>query len=84
MENNALPKWGDLNTYERHKLVGEFIDGMIYSGEAVLHAQKLIETWRLMGYVRSIIMPQNEPQEVCPECDGKGCNECVIILNDEI
>ena len=24
---------------------------------------------------------QNEP--TCPECDGKGCNECVIILNDE-
>jgi len=84
MENNALPKWGDLNTYERHKLVGELIDSMIYSAEALQHLQATIEQFRLMGYVRSIIMPQNKPQEVCPECDGKGCNECVIILNDEI
>ncbi len=21
--------------------------------------------------------------EDCPECDGKGCNECVIILNED-
>ena len=23
-------------------------------------------------------------EETCPECEGRGCNECVIILNDEI
>jgi len=84
MSEMQLPKWGDLNTYERHKLIGELIDSMIYSGEALQHLQVTIEQFRLMGYVRSIIMPQNEPQEVCPECEGRGCNECVIILNDEI
>jgi hypothetical protein len=76
-----LPKWGDLNTYERHKLLGELIDSMIYSGEAVQHLKVTVEQFRLMGYVRSIILPQNE---TCPECGGKGCDDCVIILNDEL
>jgi hypothetical protein len=76
-----LPKWGDLNTYERHKLLGELIDSMIYSGEAVQHLRVTVEQFKLMGYVRSIILPQNKP---CPECGGKGCDDCVIILNDEL
>lgn len=25
-----------------------------------------------------------EYKETCPECEGKGCNECIIILNDEL
>jgi len=81
MSQMPLPKWGDLNTYERHKLLGELIDSMIYSGEAVQHLKVTVEQFRLMGYVRSIILPQNEP---CPECGGKGCDDCVIILNDEL
>jgi hypothetical protein len=84
MSEMQLPKWGDLNTYERHKLLGELIDAMIYSGEAVQHLKITVEQFRLMGYVRSVILPQNEPDEVCPECDGKGCNDCVIILNNEL
>jgi hypothetical protein len=60
MSEMSLPKWGDLNTYERHKLLGELIDSMIYSGEAVQHLQVLVEQFRLMGYVKSIILPQNE------------------------
>jgi len=62
MENNELPKWGDLNINERHKLIGELIDAMIYSGNAVEHLQVSVENFRLAGYIRSVILPQNEEQ----------------------
>ena len=62
MENNELPKWGDLNINERHKLIGELIDAMIYSGHAVNHLQVSVENFRLMGYIRSVILPQNDEQ----------------------
>ena len=79
-----LPKWGDLNTLERHKLLGELIDAMIYSGEAVSYLQRTVEKFRSMGLIKSIILPDNDPNESCPRCDGRGCDECVIILNDEL
>jgi hypothetical protein len=60
MSEMPLPKWGDLNTFERHKLLGELIDAMIYSGEAVQHLQVTVEQFRLMGYIRSVILPQND------------------------
>ena len=85
MSEMQLPKWGDLNTYERHKLLGELIDAMIYSGEAVQHLKITVEQFRLMGYVRSVIMPQNEPQlDECPNCDGKGCNDCTFLKPTEL
>jgi hypothetical protein len=62
MSEMQLPKWVDLNTFERHKLLGELIDSMIYSGEAVQHLKVTVEQFRLMGYVRSVILPQNEEQ----------------------
>ena len=83
MSNSILPKWGDLNTFERHKLLGELIDAMIYSGEAVQHLKITVEQFRLMGYVRSVILPEREPDESCPHCESKGCPECVIILDNE-
>jgi hypothetical protein len=43
-------------------LLGELIDAMIYSGEAVQHLKVTVEQFRLMGYVKSIILPQNEEQ----------------------
>jgi hypothetical protein len=67
MSEMPLPKWGDLNTVERHKLLGELIDAMIYSGEAVEHLQATVEQFRLMGYVKSIILPQNEDNETMHE-----------------
>jgi hypothetical protein len=60
MSEMPLPKWGDLNTFERHKLLGELIDAMIYSGEAVQYLQVTVEQFRLMGYIRSVILPQND------------------------
>ena len=83
MSQMPLPKWGDLNTYERHKLLGELIDSMIYSGEALQHLKVTVEQFRLMGYVRSVILPQNESKRECPCCYGAGCNECVIILKNK-
>ena len=83
MSEMSLPKWGDLNTIERHTLLGEFIDGMIYSGEAVCNAQELVETWRLKGYIKSVILPEIE-QETCPECDGRGCNNCTFLKPNEL
>jgi hypothetical protein len=63
MSEMQLPKWGDLNINERHKLLGELIDAMIYHGEAVEHLQATVEQFRMLGYVRSIILPEN--QELC-------------------
>jgi hypothetical protein len=67
MSEMPLPKWGDLNTIERHKLLGELIDAMIYSGEAVQNLQATVEQFKLMGYVKSIILPQNEDNETMHE-----------------
>jgi len=58
MPEMPLRKWMDLNTYDRHKLLGELIDAMIYSGEAVEILQSTVEQFRLMGYVKSIILPE--------------------------
>ena len=63
MSEMQLPKWGDLNINERHKLLGELIDAMIYSGEAVQYLKVTVEQFRMMGYVRSVILPQNELDE---------------------
>ena len=63
MSEMQLPKWGDLNINERHKLLGELIDAMIYSGEAVQYLKVTVEQFRMMGYVRSVILPQNELNE---------------------
>ena len=84
MSQMQLPKWGDLNTLERHKLLGELIDAMIYSGEAVSYLQRTVEEFRSMGLIKSIILPENDFEEDCPYCGGEGCTECVIILNDEL
>ena len=58
MSEMQLPKWGDLNTQQRHKLLGELIDAMIYSGEAVEYLQSTVEQFRAMGLIKSIILPE--------------------------
>jgi hypothetical protein len=35
---------------------------MIYSGEALQHLKVTVEQFRLMGFIRSVILPQNEEQ----------------------
>jgi hypothetical protein len=63
MSEMQLPKWGDLNIQERHKLLGELIDAMIYSGEAVEHLQSTVEKFRAMGLIKSIILPETVDNE---------------------
>ena len=46
MSKMQMPKWGELNTIERHTLIGELIDAMIYSGEAVQVLQETLEQFR--------------------------------------
>lgn len=47
----------DLPPQERHKLIGEIIDAMIYHSEAVDRVQQLLEEFRELGYIHSVILP---------------------------
>lgn len=61
-ETEGLPTWCDLVQHERHTLLGELVDAMIYSGKAVLEVQSLVEKFKTAGYVRSVIFPNAENQ----------------------
>jgi hypothetical protein len=52
-----MNKWMDLPPQERHKLIGEIIDAMIYHSEAVDKVQELLEQFRELGYIHSVILP---------------------------
>ena len=59
--NKTLPTWCDLPAPVRHKLLGELIDAMIYSGQALMEVEILVEKFNRAGYVKSIILTsQNE------------------------
>lgn len=47
----------DLPPQERHKLIGEIIDAMIYHAEAVDEVKELLEKFRDLGYIHSIVLP---------------------------
>lgn len=63
MSEMSLPKWTELNTIERHKLIGELIDAMVYSGQAVAILKDCVEGFRSAGYIKSIILPDNKTIE---------------------
>lgn len=52
-----MNKWMDLPPQERHMLIGEIIDAMIYHGEAVDAVKELLEEFRELGYIRNVILP---------------------------
>lgn len=58
MNNKPLPTWCEMTQVDRHKLLGELIDAMIYSGNAVLELEMIVEKFRNAGYVKSIILPE--------------------------
>lgn len=60
MSTTTLPTWCDLVPHERHKLLGELVDAMIYSGDAVQEVQQMVERFKSAGYVRSVILPEKE------------------------
>lgn len=60
MSNMSLPKWTEMNQHERHLLIGELIDAMIYSGSAVAILKDCVEGFRDAGYIKSIVLPTPE------------------------
>ncbi len=60
MSKMSLPKWPEMNTHERHMLIGELIDAMIYSGQAVAILKDCCEGFRAAGYIKSVILPNPE------------------------
>ena len=52
-----------MNTIERHRLIGELIDAMIYSENAVAILKDCVEGFRAAGYIKSIILPDNKTLE---------------------
>ena len=57
-EDQQPPKLMDLDPLERHVLIGELVDAMIYSSEAVFQLQYMRDKFRALGYIRSKILPQ--------------------------
>jgi hypothetical protein len=51
------PTWCDMIQQERYQLLGELVDAMIYSPEAVTEVQHLINRFKERGLVKSIINP---------------------------
>jgi hypothetical protein len=74
MQSSKLKKdvWMDLLTNERYRILGQVIDGMIYHYECVNEVKEMLERWDENGFLRSIILPDNEPDNMCTSCNGTG------------
>ena len=59
MSKMQMPKWMELTTVERHTLLGELVDAMIYSEDAVLVLRLTVEEFRRRGLIKSIILPED-------------------------
>ena len=57
MTLKKLPTWCEIPQPTRYILLGELIDAMIYSGEALMQVEILIEEFKRKGLVKSIILP---------------------------
>ena len=82
MQSSKL-KWIDLLTNDRHMILGQVIDGMIYHYECVNEVREMLQRWDENGFLKSIILPDSEPDEddMCSSCNGTGegstpDNEC--------
>jgi hypothetical protein len=56
--------WMDLLTNDRHKLLGQVIDGMIYNYECVNEVREMLDRWDENGFLKSIILPDEEPDNM--------------------
>ena len=63
MPQMSCLKWPEMNTIERHKLIGELIDAMIYSENAVAILKDCVEGFRAAGYIKSVILPDHQTLE---------------------
>lgn len=80
MQSSKL-KWVDLATNDRHRILGQVIDGMIYNYECVNEVREMLDRWDDEGFLKSIILPDDEPDNMCHSCNGTGegstpDNEC--------
>jgi hypothetical protein len=71
MQSNQL-KWMDLSTNDRHKLLGQVIDGMIYHYECINEVRGMLDRWDDEGFLKSIILPDEQPDNMCHSCSGTG------------
>ena len=62
MQSSKL-KWIDLLTNDRHMILGQVIDGMIYHYECVNEVREMLQRWDENGFLKSIILPNSEPDE---------------------
>lgn len=53
-------KWTEMAPVERHRLLGELIDAMIYNDKAMAEVQSLVESFRSRDMIRSVILPEYE------------------------
>jgi hypothetical protein len=69
-------KWMDLEDNDRYRIVGQVIDGMIYNYECVNEVREMLNRWDDEGFLKSIILPDEEPDTMCNSCNGtgEGCN----------
>lgn len=51
-----LPNWCELLPQERHQLLGELVDAMIYSGVATMAVQDLLRKFKKSGFVKNKIL----------------------------
>ena len=65
-------KWMDLLTNDRYRLLGQIIDGMIYNYECVNEIREMLSRWDDEGFLKSIILPDEEPDTMCQLCNGTG------------
>jgi hypothetical protein len=65
-------KWMDLEDNDRHRIIGQVIDGMIYNYECVNEVREMLERWDDEGFLKSIILPEEEPDNMCNSCNGTG------------
>ena len=79
-KNNTMPtlsrsklKWMDLHPETRYILLGELIDAMIYHADAVTTLMDIRQDFRINGYIKSKIMPDEIILEdtFCPHCNKK-------------
>ena len=84
MQSTKLKKevWMDLLTNDRHMILGSVIDGMIYHYECVNEVREMLERWDENGFLKSIILPDDEPDNMCQLCNGtgEGCNPDVSCM----
>lgn len=65
-------RWMDLSTNDRYRLIRHLIDGMKHNFECVDEVKEMLQRWDDEGFLKSIILPDEEPDNMCHSCNGTG------------